>query len=363
MIFSVALSVLIILQASASPLLAPPLERPHARIRTTLISNGILLDAPASISKSQADSIPLICPNGIQKGQTSRNILFVHGTGASGDSSFRYGLASAFAAKGYSSCWMNMPNKSLDDAQLTSEHVYHLIHRLYRLAGINPIYLVGHSQGNLNIQWALNFFPSTRKMVYSFAALSADFHGTTRGPLFASAQKVLMDGTVPSVLQQSVLDGKPSRFLQALNKHGNVALVPTTSIYGLQDRVIHPIKKTTVLRSGGAPFTHVATQELCPHIRVGHVGVLTNRAAFYLILDAFEHKSNANVNRVKRDHPDICEKVEAPGIVHLSKMIIYRQSMDLSMAIGLAGYGTPSGAFSFQTKVEPDLVPHAAHQP
>jgi hypothetical protein len=119
---------------------------------------------------------------------------------------------------------------------VTAEYVAYNIQRLAAMSATKKIFVIGHSQGNINIQWALAFWPSVRQYVTGFISLAGDFHGTAEGPLLCTTQNILQGGCSPSVFQQSV----GSRYLAAQNAIGGSALVPTTSIYTIFDDIIQP---------------------------------------------------------------------------------------------------------------------------
>jgi hypothetical protein len=95
----------------------------------------------------------------------------------------------------YDVCYIDIPQRSLNDAQLNAEYVAAAIRILApqsRAAG--KLFIVGHSQGNIvslydnnqrplvtklaqNIQWALLYWPSLRDMVSGFSAIAGDFKG------------------------------------------------------------------------------------------------------------------------------------------------------------------------------------------
>jgi hypothetical protein len=251
-----------------------------------------------------------------------------------------------------------LPNRSLGDAQLSGEYVASAIHRLYSMSGNKQILLVGHSQGNENIQWALNFWPSARGQVANYASLSGDFQGTAEGPILAAVQDIAVHGAPPSVLQQSVLLGQQSNFLKALNKRGNKALVPTTSVYGIEDEVIQPVVTSTMLGSGGAAFTHVSVQSICPLMVVDHFIVLINSVAFYLALDAFTHGGAANVQRAKAAY-NMCISPFAPGISDFAIPDTAAEALKEAIATGSLGIGTPGGLLSQRAQLEPKLMSYA----
>lgn len=60
--------------------------------------------------------------------------------------------------------------------------------------------------------------------------------GTGEGPLACLTQDLTAGGCEPSVIQQTV----GSHYLNAQNSKGNQALVPTTSLYTIEDDIIQP---------------------------------------------------------------------------------------------------------------------------
>lgn len=69
------------------------------------------------------------------------------------------------------------PTRSLGDAQINAEYIAYNIRTLAEQRSTGKVFLIGHSQGNINIQWALDFWPSTRPYVAGFVSLAGDFHG------------------------------------------------------------------------------------------------------------------------------------------------------------------------------------------
>lgn len=78
---------------------------------------------------------------------------------------------------GYDFAWFTSPTRSLGDAQVTAEYIAYNIKRLAAMSATKKVFIIGHSQGNINIQWALAFWPSMRKYVTGFSSLAGDFHG------------------------------------------------------------------------------------------------------------------------------------------------------------------------------------------
>ena len=78
---------------------------------------------------------------------------------------------------GYVIAWFTSPTRSLGDAQINAEYIAYNIKRLAQMSSTGKVFIIGHSQGNINIQWALAFWPSTTNYVSGFSSLAGDFHG------------------------------------------------------------------------------------------------------------------------------------------------------------------------------------------
>jgi len=115
------------------------------------------------------------------------------------------------------------------DAQISASWVAYNLHYISYLAGGKPIAVMGHSQGNPVIQWALRFWKSTRSVVNAYMAISPDFQGVyTRG--ISTLCEVIPGGPslcAPALWQQA----SDSKFEDALDLYGRKALVPTSSIF------------------------------------------------------------------------------------------------------------------------------------
>lgn len=78
---------------------------------------------------------------------------------------------------GYDIAWFNSPTRSLGDAQITAEYIAYNIKALAAKSKTGKVFVVSHSQGGINVQWALAFFPSTRQYISGFSSLAGDFKG------------------------------------------------------------------------------------------------------------------------------------------------------------------------------------------
>ncbi|KAJ8292101.1 Lipase B [Rhodotorula toruloides] len=236
------------------------------------------------------------CPNGIRRktvggGGGGGVVLLVHGTGSTGPETWDNGpyiklLPSA--GPGFDVCEITLPGRSLGDVQTTSEYIAFAIQHLTAQSQTGKIGIVSHSQGGLNVQWALDFWPSSRSLVSAFVALAGDFHGTGEGPPACLVLDATTGGCDPSVIQQSV----GSNFLNALNSRGGVALVPTTSVYTIFDDIIQPeLIPATSLLSGA---TNVRLQDYCgPAYLVDHFVIPFSSFAYAVAVDALTRQATA----------------------------------------------------------------------
>lgn len=67
---------------------------------TAFVDNGIQRDAIGVVPPFRLKQFPLICPHGIQKGAKAKNILFIHGTGGTGDATWKGGMPQSFHHEG-----------------------------------------------------------------------------------------------------------------------------------------------------------------------------------------------------------------------------------------------------------------------
>ncbi|GAA5961105.1 hypothetical protein JCM3765_001228, partial [Sporobolomyces pararoseus] len=141
-------------------------------------------------------SSAVTCPNGIQ-GKAGGIVLLVHGTGSTGAESWAQGpyvLKLPTAGPGYDVCYVDLPGRSIGDAQYSSEFVAYNVKNLAAKSSTGKVSLVSHSQGGLNVQWAMDFWPSYRSLVHAFVGLAPDFHGTGEGPLACGLENLVSGG-------------------------------------------------------------------------------------------------------------------------------------------------------------------------
>lgn len=82
------------------------------------------------------------------------------------------------------------PSVSLGDAQTTAEYAAFAINYAALVLGRRAT-IIPWSQGNLNTQWALKYWPSTRLNLKNYVAMSPDYDGTLQASFLCDPQKLL----------------------------------------------------------------------------------------------------------------------------------------------------------------------------
>jgi len=190
----------------------------------------------------------------------------------------------------------------MGDMQVSAEYVAYNIIALSELSGGAKISIITHSQGGPNVQWALQFWPSTRDATRAFVALSPDFTGIN---LLGSRLSKVCVGKLcqASLWQQSA----GSQYYKALHFENFEALVPTTTIWTKYDGIVNPPKANAQLPGA----TVVSVQSLCPLRGTTHPAMTVDSAAFALALDALKNNGKASVLRVLPRAIGICLRVTA----------------------------------------------------
>ncbi|KAF9690598.1 hypothetical protein EKO04_011340 [Ascochyta lentis] len=277
-------------------------------------------DAPYSVSEA-ALRAAIYIPSGFTYGKKTP-VLFVPGTGAYGGTNFANNLRKLLTGKSYADpVWVNVPGAMLGDAQLNSEYIAYAINYISAVSQNKKIAVISWSQGGLDTQWVLKYWPSTRKIVQDFLPVSPDFAGTVfANALCLSANSQL--GAVlcdPSVIQQQ----RTSNYVNRLRRNGgDSAFVPTTTFYsGFFDEIVEPQQgnaASAFLKSGnGVAVSNNEVQTVCANQPggsfYGHAGVLFNPLTYALIVDALTHPgTTGQVSRINRQ--SVCANYAAPGL-------------------------------------------------
>lgn len=232
---------------------------------------------------------------------TAAPILYVTGTGSTGEQGYALGRG-AFEALGRPVCYVNFPDQTTADIQVSVQYLVYAIRREFRFAG-RPIAIFGISQGALLPRFALTYWPSLRKKVTDVLAAAGTEHGTT---VFTGCSE--SNPCPPAVWQQIA----GSNLLRALNRQPNEAPGPTnwTTVRSATDETVQPQTgrhPTSALRGA----TNILIQAVCPGRTTGHVGTAVDSVTFAAFADAISHRGPAKVSRLPAD---VCTHPYATGL-------------------------------------------------
>lgn len=280
----------------------------------TAIAVLALGGGPAAARRHVAPEPPIVIPraeleaafhcHGEVEGSATEPLLFVTGTGATGEEGYLIGKG-AFEAFGHPVCDVDFPDFTTADIQVSVQYLVYAIRREARMAG-RPIAIFGISQGGLLPRFALTYWPDLRAKVTDVLAAAGTQHGTTAvgpsGPCSAT------NPCPPAVWQQAA----GSRLLKALNSQPVEAPGPTawTTVRSSTDEVVQPQtgKHPTSSLKGA---TNILIQAVCPGRVTSHIGSAVDSVAFAAFADAISHKGPADVSRLPSD---VCSHPYAPGL-------------------------------------------------
>ena len=106
-------------------------------------------------------------------------VMFVTGTGASGDQGYLIGQ-DAFEAYGHPVCYVNFPDFTTADIQISVQYLVYGLRKEFALAH-RKVAAIGISQGGLLPRFALTYWPDLRKKVSDVVAAAGTQHGTNIG--------------------------------------------------------------------------------------------------------------------------------------------------------------------------------------
>jgi hypothetical protein len=175
--------------------------------------------------------------------------------------------------------------------------------------------VISWSQGGLDTQWALKYWPSTRNITSDLIAISPDFHGTILAS-FSCPGNVSTTCT-PSIIQQEY----NSNYVTTLRSNGgDSAYIPTTTVYSGTDEIVVPQSGTGasafINDARGVGVSNTQVQVACPLLPAGgaytHEGVLYNPLSFALAVDALTNPGPGSLSRI--DLASVCSQPVAPGL-------------------------------------------------
>ena len=191
-------------------------------------------------------------------------VMFVTGTGASGDQGYLIGQ-DAFEAYGHPVCYVNFPDFTTADIQISVQYLVYGLRKEFALAH-RKVAAIGISQGGLLPRFALTYWPDLRKKVSDVVAAAGTQHGTNIG---GSGSAPPARPCPPADWQQ----GKGSHLLRAINSQpdetpGNVSY---TTVRSLTDETVQPQggKHPTSALDGAS---NILIQGVCPGRTTSHIG-------------------------------------------------------------------------------------------
>jgi hypothetical protein len=206
-------------------------------------------------------------------------------------------------------------NYSSKQANVSKEYAAYAVNYISSLTSRN-VSVIAWSQGNLDMQWAFKYWPSTRSKVSDLISLSPDFHGTQEAYLLCPTE-LPIGGCDPSISQQTY----SSKFITRLRQNGgDSAYVPTTVLYSSTDEIVEPQSgigaSAYLLDARKVGVTNVQVQVACPLQPAGsvvtHEGMMSNALAFALAVDALTNPGPGQLSRINL--PVVCADYLAPGL-------------------------------------------------
>lgn len=134
-------------------------------------------DAPYSISEQKLRSA-LYIPLEFTYGKIPP-LIFVPGTGATAYSNFIPNFGKIFQGSDYADpVYLNIPNNQLGELQGNAEYIAYATNYISSISGHKNVSILTWSAGSLDITWANQYWPSTRKVISDVIGISGDRHGT-----------------------------------------------------------------------------------------------------------------------------------------------------------------------------------------
>ncbi|RGP78875.1 hypothetical protein FLONG3_3074 [Fusarium longipes] len=291
-------------------------------------------DAPYTTSEEKLRAAIYIPPT-FTYGKKPPVILFP-GTGSTGYTTFRGNFIPLLTDVEWADpVWVNVPALLLEDVQLNAEHAAYALNYIASLTQRN-VSVIAWSQGNIDVQWALKYWPSTRKVTTDHVAVSADYKGTALANIGGATGLI----NTPSVLQQAA----GSDFINTLRSDdGDSGYIPTTSLYSsFFDEVVQPQEGTGasayLLDARNVGVTNAEVQKVCAGKLAGslytHESMLANPLTFALAKDAITHEGPGKLSRL--DLADVCNRSLAPGL-GLEDLLVTENSLTIAV-LGLVLY-------------------------
>jgi hypothetical protein len=233
-------------------------------------------------------------------------VMLVTGTGASGDQAYLIGQG-AFEAYGHPVCYVNFPDFTTADIQVSVQYLVYGLRKEFALAH-RKVAVIGISQGGLLPRFALTYWPDLRKKVSDVVAAAGTQHGTNIGRGCSADSPC-----APANWQQ--IHG--SHLRRALNSQPDETpgKVSYTTVRSLTDETVQPQggKHPTSALDGAS---NILIQGVCPGRTTTHIGTAVDSVTFAAFVDAVAHggKEKRGAARVSRLPSDVCSHPYATGL-------------------------------------------------
>ena len=248
----------------------------------------------------------LVCQESVSRAARTP-VLLVTGTGVDGSEAWPDALQISLRRDGVPSCYVNFPQHTTADIQVSAQYLVYAIRQMRKRAG-RDLAVYGISQGGLLPRFALTYWPSLRKQVSDVVLLAGTQHGTT---VFSSLTEICDTSCrfTAAAWQQAAA----SEILKALNRRGRPETFgPTswTTVRTLDDEVVQPTggaRPTSALRGA----SNLVIQSICPGRTTNHLGTGVDSVSYAALRDALSHKGPARTVRISSS---VCRRPYAPGL-------------------------------------------------
>ncbi|KAK2794612.1 hypothetical protein FQN51_000781 [Onygenales sp. PD_10] len=313
-------------------------------------------DAPYSLNETTLREA-IVIPDDFEYCQGEKKpIILVPGTSVPVNLVYKYNLEKLFANTSYADpIRVNIPHASHDDIQVNSEYVAYAINYVSGICQNRNVSVISWSQGGINTQWSLKYWPSTREVVEDFIAISPDFRGTILADLICPDLPFALICT-PAFAQQA----SASTFLDVFRANGgDSAYVPTTTIYSATDDIVQPmagpLASALMSDERNVGVTNNLVQGLCPFQPAGgiytHGTTLLNPVTWALIQDALLNPGPGNPDNIPNFKEDVCSKFVPDGVGF----------EELSDTLGLISvFFGEAFKYKDKTNIEPGIKQYAA---
>jgi triacylglycerol lipase len=233
-------------------------------------------------------------------------ILLVTGTGVDGSEAWADGLQRTLIAARRPSCFVDFPEHTTADIQVSVQYLVHAIRATAKRAQ-RKIAIYGISQGGLLPRWALTYWPSLRSLVTDVVAVAGTQHGTTvfSGLLSACGSSCRFTAAAWQQAAGSDLQRALARYPD--ETPGRTAW---TTVRTLDDEVVQPTSDPNATSAlHGA--TNIVIQRVCPGRQVNHITAGVDSVSYAALIDAVTHRGSASA---KRFSPGVCSRPFAPGL-------------------------------------------------